>query len=84
MPVKQREQVTLVRMESTGNRRSSFFLAEAGRFPLGGTSQNREIRVRICERLGVKFPDSAVGNPYLGIISGLPVIRPESDGSCGP
>ena len=32
-------------------------LAEAGRLPWGGTSRmNREIHVRICERLGVQFP----------------------------
>src|SRR6516162_11615660 len=34
-------------------------LAEAGRLPWGGTSRmNREIHVRICGRLGVKFPGS--------------------------
>ena len=32
-------------------------LAEAGGLPRGGTSRmNREIHVRICGRLGVKFP----------------------------
>ena len=32
-------------------------LAEAGRLPRGGTSRmNREVHVRICGRLGVKFP----------------------------
>ena len=32
-------------------------LAEAGRLPRGGTSRmRREFHVRICERLGVKFP----------------------------
>src|SRR5215469_1272183 len=32
-------------------------LAEAGRLPWGGTSRmNREVHVRICERLGVKIP----------------------------
>src|SRR5215469_11274195 len=32
-------------------------LAEAGRLPRGGTSRmNREIHVRICGRLGAKFP----------------------------
>src|SRR6516225_790544 len=32
-------------------------LAEAGRLPRGGTSRmNREVHVRICERLGVKIP----------------------------
>ena len=57
MPVEQRGQVTLVRMESTGNRRNSEVLAEAGRLPRGGTSRmNREVHVRICGRLGAKFP----------------------------
>jgi hypothetical protein len=33
------------------------FLAEAGRLPRGGTSRmTREGHVRICGRLGVKFP----------------------------
>ena len=32
-------------------------LAEAGGLPRGGTSRmNREVHVRICGRLGVKFP----------------------------
>jgi hypothetical protein len=32
-------------------------LAEGGSLPRGGTSRmNREVHVRICERLGVKFP----------------------------
>jgi hypothetical protein len=34
-------------------------LAEAGRLPWGGTSRmNREVHVRICGGLGVKFPGS--------------------------
>jgi hypothetical protein len=57
MSVERRGQVTHVRMESTGNRRNSLVLAEAGRLPRGGTSRmTRESHVRICERLGMKFP----------------------------
>jgi hypothetical protein len=50
------EQVTHVEMESTGNRRNSGL--DGRRQPsLGGTSRmNREIHVRLCERLGAKFP----------------------------
>ena len=45
-----------MRMESTGNRRNSLSCWKAAAF-LGGTSRmNREIHVRICERLGVQFP----------------------------
>jgi hypothetical protein len=61
--VERREQVTHMRMESTGNRRNSLSCWKAAAF-LGGTSRmNREIHVRICERLGVQFrrADSAVG-----------------------
>jgi len=39
-------------------------LAEAGRLPWGGTSRmNREIHVRICGRLGVKFPGPTRRDP---------------------
>jgi hypothetical protein len=45
-----------MRMESTGNRRNSLSCWKVAAF-LGGTSRmNREIHVRICERLGVQFP----------------------------
>ena len=57
MPAEQREQVTHVKMESTGNRRNSLSWRKAGRLPWGGTSRmRREFHVRICEGLGVKFP----------------------------
>src|ERR1700730_5235763 len=56
MPVEQREQVTHVRwsQRATGGTPCP----DGRRQPsLGGTSRmNREIHVRICGRLGVKFP----------------------------
>jgi hypothetical protein len=59
MPVEQRGQVTHVKMESTGNRRSPCLGGSPAGFPWGGTSRmTREGHVRICERLGVKFPGS--------------------------
>jgi hypothetical protein len=56
MPVERRGQVTDVGSEPTGNRRSS--ILNGRRQPsCGGTSRmTRECQVRICERLGVKFP----------------------------
>jgi len=57
MPVEQRGQVTLVRMESTGNRRNSLSWRKPAGFPRGDTSRmNREIHVRICGGLGVANP----------------------------
>src|SRR5215472_16007086 len=59
MPVEQREQVTHVKMEATGNRRTSSSWRKPVGFLWGGTSRmSREIHVRICGRLGVKFPGS--------------------------
>jgi len=59
MSVERREQVTHVRRESTGNRRNSCLGGSPAGLPRGGTSRmNREIHVRICGRLGVKFPGS--------------------------
>ena len=44
-------------------------LAEAGRLPWGGTSRmNREIHVRICGRLGVKFPGSTRRRSFISLI----------------
>ena len=56
MPVERRGQVTDVGSEPTDNRRSSN--SNGRRQPSrGGTSRmTRECQVRICERLGVKFP----------------------------
>jgi|GEM_PF-4501174 hypothetical protein len=57
MPVERRGQVTHVGMESTGNRRNFWSWRKAAAFSWGGTSRmNREVHVRICERLGVQFP----------------------------
>ena len=57
MPVERRGQVTDVGSEPTGNGRS-FKILDGRRQPsFGGTSRMmREYHVRICERLGVKFP----------------------------
>ena len=56
MPVERREQAIDVGRESTGNRRNP--ILNGRRQPSrGGTSRmTRECQVRICERLGVKFP----------------------------
>jgi hypothetical protein len=58
MPVERRGQVTDVGIDrSTGNGRNRLVLAEGGSLRFGGTSRmNREVHVRICKRLGVKFP----------------------------
>ena len=50
------EQVIAVEIGSTGNGRNS--MINGGRQPsYGGTSRmNREVHVRICERLGVQLP----------------------------
>ena len=57
MLVERRGQVTDVGSEPTGNGRS-FKILDGRRQPsCGGTSRMmREYHVRICERLGVKFP----------------------------
>ena len=57
MLVERRGQVTDVESEPTGNGRS-FKILDGRRQPsFGGTSRMmREYHVRICERLGVKFP----------------------------
>jgi hypothetical protein len=58
MPVERREQVIAFGSGSTGSGRSPVF--NGTRQPSrGGTSRmNREVHVRICEGLGVKFPGS--------------------------
>ena len=56
MPAERREQVIVVGIGSTGNGRNP--MINGGRQPsYGGTSRmNREVHVRICERLGVQLP----------------------------
>ena len=54
--MERREQLTHMRMESTGNRRNSLSCWKAAAFSGGTSRMNREIHVRICERLGVQFP----------------------------
>jgi hypothetical protein len=56
MPVERRERVIAIWLGSTGNGRNP--ISNGRRQPSrGGTSRMmREYQVRICERLGVKFP----------------------------
>src|SRR3974377_862926 len=56
MPVERRGQAIAFEIGSTGNGRNSIF--NGRRQPSrGGTSRmNREVQVRICERVGVQFP----------------------------
>ena len=58
MPVERRERAIVISLGSTDNGRSPMF--NGRRQPSrGGTSRmTRECQVRICERLGVKFPGS--------------------------
>ena len=54
--MERRGQATHVGVESTGNRRNSLSRWKAVAF-LGGTSRmNRKVHVRICGRIGAKFP----------------------------
>jgi len=56
MPAERREWAIVFEIGSTGNGRNP--VINGRRQPSrGGTSRmNREVQVRICERLGVKFP----------------------------
>jgi hypothetical protein len=59
--VERRGQVTLGEIESTGNRTNSLSCRKAAAFqgwhePDESRDLNREIHVRLCERLGAKFP----------------------------
>jgi len=56
MPVERRGQAIVFEIGSTGDGRNP--IINGRRQPSrGGTSRmNREVQVRICERLGVKFP----------------------------
>ena len=56
MPVEQRKQVTHI--TGVNGQPEELLLFDGRRQPsMGGTSRmNREVHVRICERLGVKFP----------------------------
>src|SRR5262252_4308472 len=64
MPAERKGQVIAVEIGSTGNGRNPTI--NGGRQPsCGDTSRmNREVHVRICERLGVQFP--ARRHPWLG------------------
>ncbi len=58
MPVERREQVTCIGIVRVNGQPEELAGSDGRRQPLiGGTSRmNREIHVRICERLGVQFP----------------------------
>jgi hypothetical protein len=59
--MERREQVTLGEIESTVTGGTHCLAARRQPFK-GGTSRiNREIHVRLCERLGVKFPGCVGG-----------------------
>ena len=76
MPVERRERVIAIWFGSTGNGRNPKF--NGRRQPsCGGTSRMmREYHVRICERLGVKFP-----GPTRQV---LPLPRCNTDGRFAP
>src|SRR6516165_4296934 len=71
MPVERRERVIAICLGSTGNGRNPMF--NGRRQPsCGGTSRmNREVQVRFCERLGVKFPGPTRRQ---GLFKGLCVV----------
>src|ERR1700756_1663867 len=75
MPAERRGQVIAVEIGSTGNGRS--LTLNGRRQPsCGGTSRmTRECQVRICERLGVKFPGPT---RHLRPTRSKPTLRPES------
>ena len=57
MPEEQREQVTRVVIYQSQRAEELADLDGRRQPSMGGTSRmNREVQVRICERLGVKFP----------------------------
>jgi len=66
MPVERREQVTRVETVRVNGQPEELAGFGGRRQPsLSGTSRmNREIHVRICERLGVKFPGATRQSPW--------------------
>jgi hypothetical protein len=74
MPVERREQVTRVEIVRVNGQPEELAGFGGRRQPsLGGTSRmNREIHVRICERLGVKFPGATRRSlPTARVASGM-------------
>src|SRR6516162_6247433 len=67
MPVERRGQAIVFEIGSTGDGRNP--IINGRRQPSrGGTSRmNREVQVRICERLGVKFPGPTRPSPELDL-----------------
>src|SRR5215831_3545527 len=71
MLVERREEVT--RIEIEGQRTTGGAQGSGGRRQpsLGGTSRmNREVHVRICERLGVQFPGATRHRPGRSLSAG--------------
>ena len=58
MPVERREQVIAIWIGSTGNGRNPIINGRRQPSCDGTSRMNREVHVRICERLGVKCPGS--------------------------
>jgi hypothetical protein len=58
MPVERRERVIAIWLGSTGNGRNPMFNGRRQPSRDGTSRMTRECQVRICERLGVKFPGS--------------------------
>ena len=57
MPVERRERAIAIWLGSTGNGRSPIFNGRQQPSCGGASRMTRECQVRICERLGVKFPE---------------------------
>src|SRR2546421_1786514 len=81
MPVERRERVIAIWLGSTGNGRNPMF--NGRRQPSrGGTSRMmREYQVRICERLGVKFPGPTRQSLHIERVPTIArrPLHPESD-----
>src|SRR5215472_14702284 len=80
MPAERRGQVIAVEIGSTGNGRNPTI--NGGRQPsCGDTSRmNREVHVRICERLGVKLPGATRPRSGSAFAAKGDPARPESAG----
>jgi hypothetical protein len=66
MPVERRERVTCIKIVRVNGQPEELDGSDGRRQPLiGGTSRmNREIHVRICERLGVQLPGATRPWPF--------------------
>src|SRR5580692_9425885 len=78
MPVERRGWVIAFEIGSTGNGRNPIFNGRQQPSCGGASRMTRECQVRICERLGVKFPGAYSANPAVisALASGL--LLPQS------